>query len=101
MNKPYKKSRELGRKPIEENIDPIETTPPNDNLKELMEGDVERVDLEGKIFSLMGYSGSAKQMMVVKSDLWGQIQEAERVSGKKVVTLFILNDGSLELLLEE
>lgn len=92
MNKAYKESRELGRskKP---------PPPPKEEAKPLTEEDINKVEAEGRIYSEVGYTGDVDKMIVVQSDIYKEIEEAEFKTGMRVRTLFILNDGTLQMLM--
>lgn len=92
MSKPYRVSRELGRSKPEISEVITET---------ISEEDVEKAELSGKIFSLIGYEGDASKMVVGTSDLYDQIIRNEETTGMRVVGLFLLEDGTVEYLLNE
>jgi hypothetical protein len=99
MAERYRKSRELGRshkepEPIpeeEEVVPPVEET----------DTEAGTIEVKANFFNLNNYIGDAKEACVVKSDLVGQITNLEEASGRRVVGLGVMEDGSVMLLLEE
>jgi hypothetical protein len=94
----YKTSKELGRQPpsVEEVIEE-EVKAPSD----IMNTSVENAEVSGDFFWKNGYSGSAENCIVLKSDIIQEIRELERITAKTIVGLIFLEDGTVMTLMEK
>ena len=95
MAEKYKVSRELGASKKEPKSEPKD----NSEVKPLTEEAMDKVEVEGRLFSEIGFSGDLDKMAVVTSDIYDKIKSVEDTTGFDVRTLFILSDGSVQLLL--
>ena len=93
----YKVSKELGRKPKQP--DPV----PEEEIESILDitPDVENVEVDGRFYFLNGYEGKAENCVVVKSDVAERINATEELTGKIIVGLVVLSDGTLQLLMEK
>lgn len=102
MDKPYKKSREMGRakpKPEEEES-PTLTEKEVDSILEINDTRVENLEVDGDVYFLNGYCGKAENCVVIKSDFSEQVTKLESVVGKKMVGFIMLADGTVMSLME-
>lgn len=95
MAEKYKVSRELGSSKKKPKSYPKDTS----EVKPLTEEDMNKVEVEGRLYSEVGFSGDLDKMVVITSDIYDKIKSVEDTTGFDVRTLFILSDGSVQLLL--
>jgi len=99
MAERYRESRELGI-PHKKS----EPLPEEEEVKlpvEEADTGLDTIEVKANFFNLNNYIGDAMEACVIKSDLIGQITKLEEASGRMVVGLGLMEDGSVMLLLEE
>jgi len=102
MGEKYTVSRELGKKAkpkddvtfTEEEVGSILDITPQ------VEG-VEEVHVNSRFYWLNAFTGEAKQGIALKSDFPFQLQKLEEATEKVAVGFCVLDDGTIQILMEE